>query len=643
MAINFETVTGNQSSANVLAQINNNFAKVNSNPVPKADFATNADTVDNKHASELIPGAATFLNSITSLANLSVGRYFCTQTRQSWEPVIATGSRTFLIEVSLNTPKNLKNYKINYIAGAGAGESYYSDYSSGSIRWNRIINNNNVTSVDAIKNTYDENDVSGRVTTYDNMIVYKEDKEMVVDDFISVNDGTGNYYQISSSCSYSRSASGNHSCSTYHYWNMYVTVKIYNSSFSLIQTVRSPAKEVEISSADSTNYKGSGEVVGQIINQTTGDIIIAALGKADYSSNHYYGNPQGYFYFSTAKNSIIFIPYSGAIEIGSSYRNTMQIPTYWYNNYFGFLKRRSDRSSNSSYSDIQMYYIELNANRNSIVANSNVTLIGSAYYWNFIGQKGQYLYICTNTSSYTSQPSLVKVDITTRSTQSATIPIASTTSSSAYPSSSVIDEDFMYICIRYQTSYPDYYYKIVKYNESLTLVGTSSQFQNDYDIYIVSTNNYIGAFSSSTNSSYPTRCFNKSNLKLVSSYNKSLYISDGYNPVNVFGYNCLIWWKQEFKNNNINAVYVNGDYVLVGTTTSFYNGDGSSSYKGYYPLYSIISISNGNILGYFANTLLYNQLNETQPFYLDGIGLCFRKKILNTNNIQYLLKSFKIN
>jgi hypothetical protein len=640
MAIKFETVTGNQASANVLAQINNNFAKINSTPVPKADFATNADTVDSKHASDLIPGAATFLNSISTLANLSVGRYFCTQTRQSWEPVTTTGNRTFLIEVSLNTPNSLKSYKITYIAGAGAGESYYSDYNSGSIRWNRIINNNNVTSVDAIKNTYDENDISGRVTTYDNMIVYKEDKEMVVDDFISANDGTGNYYQISSSCSYSRSESSGR-CSTTYYWNLYVTVKIYNSSFSLIQTVTSPAKEVQIYGT-SDAYRGSGVVVGQVINQTTGDIIIAAFGKTDYSLN-YYGNPDGYFYFSTATNSIIFIPYSGAIEIDPSYRNTMQIPTYWYNNYFGFLKRGSDRSSSSAYFNIQMYYIELNANRNSIVANSNATLISSAYNWNLIGQKGQYLYICTNTNSYTSQPSLVKVDITTRSTQSATIPIASTTSSSAYPTSSMMDEDFMYICIRYQTSSSNYYYKIVKYNESLTLAGTSPQFENDYTVYIVLTNNYIGAFSSSTDSSYPTRCFNKSNLNLVSSYNKSLYISGGHNPVNVFGYNYLIWWKQEFKNNNINAVYVNGDYVLVGTTTGFYNGGDSSSYEAYYPLYSIISISNGNILGYFANTLLYNQSNDTRPFYLDGIGLCFRKKLLNTNNVQYLLKSFKIN
>ena len=71
MAINFENVIGNQTSANVLAQINNNFAKINSTPVPKADFATNADTVDNKHASELIPGAATFLDNIASLANLN--------------------------------------------------------------------------------------------------------------------------------------------------------------------------------------------------------------------------------------------------------------------------------------------------------------------------------------------------------------------------------------------------------------------------------------------------------------------------------------------------------------------------------------------------------------------------------------------
>ena len=100
MAINFETVTGNQTSANVLTQINNNFAKINSG------LGLNADTVDNKHASELIPGAATFLDSIISLDSLSVGRYFCTQTRQGWEPVAETGSRTFLIEVSLNTPNN---------------------------------------------------------------------------------------------------------------------------------------------------------------------------------------------------------------------------------------------------------------------------------------------------------------------------------------------------------------------------------------------------------------------------------------------------------------------------------------------------------------------------------------------------------
>lgn len=152
MAINFETVTGNQSSANVLAQINNNFAKVNSNPVPKADFATNADTVDNKHASELIPGAATFLDNIASLANLSIGRYFCTQTRQSWEPVTATGSRTFLIEVSLNTPNSLKSYKITYIAGAGAGESYYSDYKSGNIDWNRVVTDENIENLISIYN-----------------------------------------------------------------------------------------------------------------------------------------------------------------------------------------------------------------------------------------------------------------------------------------------------------------------------------------------------------------------------------------------------------------------------------------------------------------------------------------------------------
>lgn len=67
MAITFENVIGNQTSANVLAQINNNFAKINSTPVPKADFTTNVDTVDNKHASELITDAATFLDNIANL------------------------------------------------------------------------------------------------------------------------------------------------------------------------------------------------------------------------------------------------------------------------------------------------------------------------------------------------------------------------------------------------------------------------------------------------------------------------------------------------------------------------------------------------------------------------------------------------
>lgn len=154
MAIDFEVVTGNQSSANVLAQINNNFKKINSNPVAKADFATNADTVDNKHASELIPGAATFLNSITSLDSLSIGRYFCTQTRQSWEPVITTGSRTFLIEVSLNTANNLKNYKINYIAGVGAGESYYSNYKNSTLDWNRTVTDENIEKLVSIYNYF---------------------------------------------------------------------------------------------------------------------------------------------------------------------------------------------------------------------------------------------------------------------------------------------------------------------------------------------------------------------------------------------------------------------------------------------------------------------------------------------------------
>lgn len=630
MAISFETVTGNQTSANVLAQINNNFVKINSTPVPKADFATNADTVDNKHASDLIPGAATFLNSISTLANLSVGRYFCTQTRQSWEPVTTTGNRTFLIEVSLNTPNSLKSYKITYIAGAGAGESYYSDYSSGSIRWNKIINNNNVTSIDAVKNTYDENDNKGRITTYNDMIVYKESTSLVENDFIQVNDGTGNYYRTSASFALSQTSGSD--CSATNCWNLKITIQIYDSAFNLLRTVTGTN---EVRCSDSSSVTGTGCIIGRYINTTTGDMIIGAYG---YTSRSYISYNQGYFYFSTATNTCFFIPMSlEIIDCNSSGTSTMLGISYWYNNYFGIVKRARDHSSSSAYSNIQIYYVDLNTDRGSVNVNSNTTLTGDAYFQRIIGQKEQYLYIVINSSSYTSQPSLIRADITTRATQSSTIPVASTGGSSASCFGGIIDDDFIYFGISYYASSSKY--KLFKYNLSLVLSTSSSEITGSYS-YIIGTDNYIAIFGYSSTDN--VKCYTKSNLSLSSSYNTGLYLNGCYNSGIVVpnsGY--VRWYNQERYQINIYGIPIFGDYVLAQQTTTFYSGDFDSSCYFRANLHPIINISNNTILGYFSNTINYSTSNEQIPAYIDGIGITFRKKILDTSNFEYLLKGFK--
>lgn len=648
MAINFETVAGNQTSANVLAQINNNFAKINSNPVPKADFATNADTVDNKHASELIPGAATFLNSITSLANLSIGRYFCTQTRQSWEPVTTTGSRTFLIEVSLDTPNSLKSYKINYIAGAGAGESYYSDYSSGSIRWNRVMNNNNIGTITAVRDTYDNQDRSGRVVTYDEMMVFQEGDTLIPDDFININNGSGNYYKVSGTLTYDRTSGSG--CSSQNIWKMKISVGVYNSNFNLIRTITSSEEEISFRYGNNT-YTGSVLICGQYINESTGDLMICAIPGIYYnSSNEYYTVKNGYYYLSAATNSIMYIPINNYTVVTSNYcggGSSVQ-PSYWYNNHFGILDRGSTNSSSSAYSNIQMYYVELNDNRNSVVVNNSMTIAGNAYSHTQIGQKGQYYYICTNTSSYTSNPSLVRINITTRSAQSVSINIASTTSSAATPYGAMMDDDFIYVCIRYQTSSSNYYYKIVKYNDDLVLAATSPQFINEYSCYLILTDNYVLAYnSSSSTTSSPSKCFNKSNLSLVSSYQKYFYFTNVYNPSSVVGKR-VVWFDQTLRNVYVYGLYLTGNYVLEGNATSFYTGgpysssSSSSTYQTYY-LFPIINVATGSIVGYFANALIYNKRNDSFPIYIDGIGLYFRGKKLITSNINYLLKSYKLN
>ena len=291
MAISFETVTGNQTSANVLAQINNNFAKIKDDSVSKADYATNADTVDNKHASELIPGAATFLNSITSLANLSVGRYFCTQTRQSWEPVTTTGNRTFLIEVSLDTSNGLKSYKITYIAGVGAGESYYSDYKSGNINWNRVVTDKNIENLISIYNYLIFNNRKVQpLLVQDSFYSIKNSKTA---NFIT-DDGT-KYFIISASAPTSGIST--------------ITVKMYNMDTDTLLATQTATQSADTVAPTITNCFSD--------NNT---ILFYTSYKRDGDS----GANQGYEYvFTFSENSITMSKQNGVLFSSTGYINDL--------------------------------------------------------------------------------------------------------------------------------------------------------------------------------------------------------------------------------------------------------------------------------------------------------------------------------
>lgn len=624
MAISFETVTGNQTSANVLAQINNNFAKIKDGSVSKADYATNADTVDSKHASDLIPGAATFLNSITSLANLSVGRYFCTQTRQSWEPVTTTGSRTFLIEVSLNTPNNLKNYKINYIAGAGAGESYYSDYSSGSIRWNRIINNNNVGSVDAITSTYDYVGRKGKIKVSDGMVIFNEDKILENNGFIPVNDGTGNFYVITSS-SVQESYKPSESCNSgYYILKIIPKVQIYNSSYQLISTISNVTSYYTYANHGSSSEGGSVQAV--YINTDTGDAI---LGLTTTKGNH----PDGYYYFSKEASKIFYIAFSqGYYDYSSSF--DWYAPDYWENNHFGKIVRGSDRSSSSYYTDITNFYVDLSADRGSVVANSSSVMVSDGYYYHLIGQKNSYFYLVTNSSNYTSTPTLTRYHIPTKATNGVNINFASTYNnynSSASTDYCDMDDDYIYIGANAQTGNNTYKKAIFKYNLSLSLISKSPEFSdNSYQpTGLLVTNNYVIIESNSV-----LRSYKKSGLTLAATFSGTLGNLSRNSNTN------RRWFKNKGKNlqgTNNPGIYIKEDYFLGDRVSISFGNTDVSCYK-------IINAANGSVFGYFGNYYLYhlNNVSSTTPMYYDNIGLLFNGALLNTQNLEILLRSFVV-
>ena len=629
MAINFETVAGNQASANVLAQINNNFAKINSSPVPKAEFATNADTVDNKHASELIPGAATFLNSITSLANLSIGRYFCTQTRQSWEPVTTTGSRTFLIEVSLNTPNNLKSYKINYIAGAGAGESYYSDYSSGSIRWNRVINNNNVGSVDAGKLSYDKNNNAGKIEVYDDLIYFPETtngkKGISSQGYFPINDGTGRYFRAVVNVS---TISTGHICDscgsgydTYKY-RYKLTVYIYNSSFSQIKSITST------NSIDETNEQ-SGDanagVCGYIGNLDTGDIIIPI-----YTRN---STTTGVFYYSATKESGVYT--GGNISLATtsmSYSPTqinvgLRLPDYWYGPHFGqyYYPNYCDNSV------VSCHCVQMNADRNAVTTVTDIT-IGNCGSYGFatIGQVGNEAFL------YGSNAVVFKMIISSRSVQSVNTGVTMDSYPNIKPGK--IDRNGQYLYVNLSGT-------PVKLNLNLTVINKGTK-RSDVP-FLLETENYIIQYNDNSSAS-TCYCLNKSGLNLVASYSKTIGSGAGYlNKIYVTSIRCG-WYKQTLMNGSgdyTGGISLAGDKVLSYSTTTLYNGGSSNNsyYTTYVILREIFKANNGSHVGYFANPLEPATSDDNTIYKFDGLGLLYKNKLIDDSKNAKIIRGFVYN
>lgn len=642
MAISFETVTGNQTSANVLAQINNNFAKIKDGSVSKADYATNADTVDSKHASDLIPGAATFLNSITSLANLSVGRYFCTQTRQSWEPVTTTGSRTFLIEVSLNIPNNLKSYKITYIAGAGAGESFYSDYNGGSLNWNKIVNNNNILTFSELKNTYDTKDDSGRIRVYDDLLVYNTEKELIKDGFISLEDGTGRYVKISASAAYTGQTTTSGS-STYYIYKIIVSISFYNSDYSLIKTVSNTTSYQTYQNYGNDIKQISAYVIGYQINKDTGDILIATSGK--YDTSVYI--KQGFNYYSSTTDTIIFAEhyeYFYAIDYDSRGGYTLIWPSYWYNNHYGWFTRGNTSSSSSAYRYIQNNYVTLNDDRNAITStptNAYRNVVTDAYCWDVIGQHDNYCFFVTRNSDYISSPfsvNLVKFDFVNNASNSVSITITGATSSLYIDQvgQGYIENDILYLNIYEGNGKNASRSRIYTYNLNLRFLRKSPVQQNSSGYYIYPVGDFILAFYPST-PSYISYCFKKSDLSLVSSYNHDFYQSTGGSNLLNFFSTKMTWRKNSgYTKPQTNFVPI-GNYALASNSTTFYEGETK------YSLRPIIIVETGQILGYFANEILYNNSSTQDLYFVEDVGLCSQYKKLNIDKVEKIIKSFVFN
>lgn len=591
MAINFETVAGNQTSANVLAQINNNFAKINSNPVPKADFATNADTVDNKHASELIPGAATFLNSITSLANLSIGRYFCTQTRQSWEPVTTTGSRTFLIEVSLDTPNSLKSYKINYIAGAGAGESYYSDYSSGSIRWNRIVTDENISTFDDVKYTFNQNNVKGIVTTEDSYIYLDtvSDQNFVPTQHkipIPESDGSWQYYydiNVAGTVTSSSTSCG----STSNTSTLVITVYLKQiSNNTTVKTYTKTLTGISTSTDLASGATFAGTVTNFKVNMSNKDLIFKILQiNSSYDSNILYLS-------SDSSNTTILYITSSSVNIDNI--------TYWYDNVFGDFEYYSSRD--------YIYCIATKLNSTRTAYDSYVSQkIDSGPGVTRLGQKGGYYY-------YHSGTRIVRFDITNTSVLVKTFPITNYTASY-----SQMDNNNIY-CLCYLSS-SSTTQMIFKYDLSLNLVAQTTNFTGGD--YLTLTDNYV-----ITN----TRIYNKSNLSLKStgaalSSNFQLTVLNGtyyYGTIDSFGPNVnkVVIYGPKIQKDYYISRYISVTYLFNISISCAEIVDASTGKSKYI---TNTTYSNVKVQDYFGVRDIYIKNLKTNFNKLNSLFLYFKE------------------
>lgn len=419
--ISFETVEGNQTSSEVLKQINSNFQKIKEGTVNSADYAFNADMVDGKQGSELIPCAATSIDTISSLGALTIGRYFCTQQAQSWEPSGISGQNSFILEVSSSASLGLKNYKLNYIKGNAANRSFYSSYKDSSFKWNEVITNKNLYNQKEVKSVYPYNleSASGQIVVYNNLRLYTEVGKKYFNEPIDANQYSfspqmdisdskrSNRYRIKWSSAASADADG-----TGKKQDLTITVEVYNYQGSPLKSASCTIEGLypnDVSDTSKTYTWAKNNSLGQsivlknvIINKDSHDMIFSCVATFD---SHNYSNYRGYgeqrlrdsqntiFYYTAETNKLISVDATQWYYRDANNDSwNANIPAYWKNHTFGFIGL--NKLSSYNYGEC-FCHIVLNDEGSAVVSSSNHSIISSNdYKYSFI-QKDNYLYLYT--------------------------------------------------------------------------------------------------------------------------------------------------------------------------------------------------------------------------------------------------------